>query len=115
MTICTITDIKRIFGLAKGEHLKYKLQKGSHTLSSTFSFSAPCRRSRETGLHAETELEEHEALFDYVEEEEYARIVQQRQEEGFILDDGEKRARSTLLKSTIARLMYRNLIVVSLI
>ena len=47
------------------------------------------RRSRETGLHEEVELEEHEALFDYVEEEEYARLIQQRQEEGFILDDGE--------------------------
>lgn len=47
------------------------------------------RRNRETGLNEETELEEHEALFDYVEEDEYARIVQQRQEEGFILDDGE--------------------------
>ena len=47
------------------------------------------RRNRETGLNEETELEEHKALFDYVEEDEYARIVQQRQEEGFILDDGE--------------------------
>ena len=57
------------------------------------SLSAPSptlhRRSRETGLHEEAELEEHEALFDYVEEEEYARLIQQRQEEGFILDDGE--------------------------
>ena len=57
------------------------------------SSSAPSptlhRRSRETGLHEEVELEEHEALFDYVEEEEYARLIQQRQEEGFILDDGE--------------------------
>lgn len=57
-----------------------------------FTYTPPphhLRRSRETGLHEETELEEHEGLFDYVEEDEYARIVQQRQEEGFILDDGE--------------------------
>ena len=72
-----------------------------HSLSSTLSFSAFCRRSRETGLHEETELEEHEALFDYIGEEEYARIVQQRQEEGFILDDGEERAWSTLLMSRL--------------
>lgn len=52
--------------------------------------SPPLRRSRETGLHEEAELEEQEGLFDYVEEEEYARIIQQRQEEGFILDDGEE-------------------------
>ena len=57
---------------------------GPHT-SSDLSSS---RRNRETGLNEETELEKHEGIFDYVEEDEYARIVQQRQEEGFILDDG---------------------------
>jgi len=47
------------------------------------------RRNRETGVHEETELEAPQAVFDYVDEDEYARIVQERQEEGFILDDGE--------------------------
>ena len=66
------------------------------TLNSHSPSPLHLRRSRETGLHEETELEEHEGLFDYVEEEEYARIVQQRQEEGFILDDGEEMARLSL-------------------
>ena len=37
----------------------------------------------------EAGLEEAQDLFQYVDEDEYARIVQQRQEEGFVLDDGE--------------------------
>ena len=53
-------------------------------------------------MHEESELEEHEALFDYVEEAEYARIVRQRQEEGFILDDGKgERERAWSMKYTI--------------
>ena len=36
----------------------------------------------------ERELEKEEAVFEYVDDREYAKIVQQRQEEGFILDDG---------------------------
>ena len=47
------------------------------------------RRSRETGVREESELDSPANVFDYVDESEYARIVQQRQEEGFILDDGE--------------------------
>ena len=47
-----------------------------------------CRRSRESGLHEEVELEKEEGIFDYVDDREYAKIVQQRQEEGFVLDDG---------------------------
>ena len=50
--------------------------------------SSLSRRSRETGVHEEAELETPKAVFDYVDEDEYARIVQERQEEGFILDDG---------------------------
>lgn len=37
----------------------------------------------------EAGLEETQDLFEYVDEDEYAKIVQQRQEEGFVLDDGE--------------------------
>ncbi len=37
----------------------------------------------------ESELEVTEDVFEYVDEKEYAKIVQQRQEEGFVLDDGE--------------------------
>ena len=40
-------------------------------------------------MHEEAELETPRAVFDYVDEDEYARIVQERQEEGFVLDDGE--------------------------
>ena len=40
-------------------------------------------------MREETELEEEKGLFEYVDEEEYAKIVQERQEEGFVLDDGE--------------------------
>ena len=50
--------------------------------------SSHSRRSRETGVHEEAELEVPRAVFDYVDEDEYARIVQERQEEGFVLDDG---------------------------
>ena len=39
-------------------------------------------------MHEEAELETPRAVFDYVDEDEYARIVQERQEEGFVLDDG---------------------------
>lgn len=51
------------------------------------------RRSRETGLHEESALEREEELFEYVDDKEYAKIVQQRQEEGFVLDDGKERER----------------------
>ena len=50
--------------------------------------SSHSRRSHETGVHEEAELEVPRAVFDYVDEDEYARIVQERQEEGFVLDDG---------------------------
>ena len=40
-------------------------------------------------MREETEVEEPEKLFDYVTEDEYSRIVQQRLEEGFVLNDGE--------------------------
>lgn len=46
------------------------------------------RRSRETGVYEDGEVEQEESLFEYVDEREYARIVQRRQEEGFVLDDG---------------------------
>lgn len=39
-------------------------------------------------MHEDVELEEEKGLFDYVDDREYAKIVQQRQEEGFVLDDG---------------------------
>ena len=68
----------------------------SSSLLSPFSLPSPSllplsslsRRSHETGVHEEAELETPKAVFDYVDEDEYARIVQERQEEGFILDDG---------------------------
>ncbi len=41
------------------------------------------------GLGEDSELEVAEDVFEYVNESEYAKIVQQRQEEGFVLDDGE--------------------------
>ena len=47
------------------------------------------RRGRESGVREESELEAPEQLFDYVSEDEYSRLVQRRQEEGFILDDGQ--------------------------
>ena len=50
---------------------------------------SPCRRGRETGVYADDEVEQEESLFEYVDDREYARIVQRRQEEGFVLDDGE--------------------------
>lgn len=53
------------------------------------SSALPCpRRSRESGVREESELEAPDDVYEYVDESEYARIVQQRQEEGFILDDG---------------------------
>jgi len=52
-----------------------------------------CRRSRESGVHEEVDLEKEEGIFDYVDDREYAKIVQQRQEEGFVLDDSEKWAK----------------------
>ena len=39
----------------------------------------------------EDELEKAEDLFEYVDDREYAKIVQKRQEEGFVLDDVGKR------------------------
>lgn len=48
------------------------------------------RRSRETGLYEDDGVEKEASLFEYVDDREYARIVQQRQEEGFVLDDGEE-------------------------
>lgn len=47
------------------------------------------RRGREMGVVDDSELEVTEDVFKYVDEKEYAMIVQQRQEEGFVLDDGE--------------------------
>jgi len=40
------------------------------------------------GVLDEQELETEEDVFDYVDEKEYAKIVQQRQEEGFVIDNG---------------------------
>ena len=40
-------------------------------------------------MREESELEAPGQLFDYVTEEEYGRLVRERQAEGFILDDGE--------------------------
>ena len=48
-----------------------------------------CRRGRESGVRDESEVEAPDQLFDYVTEEEYSKLVQKRQAEGFILDDGE--------------------------
>ena len=45
----------------------------------------------------EAGLEEAQDLFQYVDEDEYARIVQQRQEEGFVLDDGELFSGATVI------------------
>ena len=36
----------------------------------------------------EAELEAPEQLFEYVTEDEYSRLVRERQADGFILDDG---------------------------
>ena len=36
----------------------------------------------------ETELQAPDQLFEYVTEDEYARLVRERQSDGFILDDG---------------------------
>lgn len=52
-----------------------------------------CRRGRETGVIQEDELEKEEDLFEYVDDREYAKIVQKRQEEGFVLDDVGKEGR----------------------
>ena len=41
-------------------------------------------------MHEDTELEEVKGVFNYVNEREYAKIVQERQEEGFIINDGEE-------------------------
>lgn len=67
------------------------------------------RRSRETGLFEDEDLEKEEELFEYVDDREYAKIVQRRQEEGFILDDGEgkvctdrRKGTSCLLESNVA-------------
>ena len=49
-----------------------------------------CRRGREMGVVEDSELEVTEDVFEYVNESEYAKIVQQRQEEGFVLDDGQQ-------------------------
>ena len=46
------------------------------------------RRSRETGVREETALATAESLFEYVNDDEYARLVQQRQEDDWICDDG---------------------------
>lgn len=46
-----------------------------------------CRKARETGV-VEEELEATEELFSYVTEEEYGQIVQERQRDAWILDDG---------------------------
>ena len=46
------------------------------------------RKSRETGVRIEAELEETEGVFDVVTEEEYARLVQDRQRDAWICDDG---------------------------
>eukprot|EP00731_Ephydatia_muelleri_P030456 Em0021g979a len=45
------------------------------------------RRSRETGVREETALATAESLFEYVNDDEYARLVQQRQEDDWICDD----------------------------
>ena len=37
----------------------------------------------------DSELEVTEDVFEYVDEAQYAKIVQERQEEGFVLDDGQ--------------------------
>jgi hypothetical protein len=46
------------------------------------------RISRETGVLQEEELESFEDIFDYVSEEDYSKLVQQRQRDDWILDDG---------------------------
>lgn len=40
-------------------------------------------------MREESELEAPAQLFDYVTEDEYSRLVQQRQADGFIMDDGQ--------------------------
>lgn len=40
-------------------------------------------------MREDTELEAPEELFDYVTEDEYSRLVQERQADKFIMDDGE--------------------------
>ena len=61
----------------------------------------PHRRGRETGVREEGEVEAPEQLFDYVTEEEYHRLVQQRQGERFILDDGKEFGGHVLLARCI--------------
>ena len=57
-------------------------------MATCYLFYSCLRRSRETGTYEDEELEKEEDLFEYVDEKEYAKIVQKRQQEGFILDDG---------------------------
>lgn len=45
------------------------------------------KKSRETGEKVEYEFEEEERVYDLVDEDKYAQIVQERQEEDFIVDD----------------------------
>ena len=91
-------------------HLPYVLKFPPFLLSS-FSSSTHSRRSRETGVHEEAELEAPRAVFDYVDEDEYARIVQERQEEGFVLDDGGwspcHHATDTISSSTYQVVIYQ--------
>jgi len=42
-------------------------------------------------VHEDDGIEREDSLFEYVDEREYAKIVQERQEAGFVLDDGEDR------------------------
>ena len=46
------------------------------------------RLSRESGIRQEDELETTDGLFDYVTEDEYSKLVQERQTDQWIMNDG---------------------------
>lgn len=46
------------------------------------------RLSRQTGVRQEDELETSDGLFDYVTEDEYSKIIKDRQADQWIMDDG---------------------------
>ena len=61
------------------------------------------RKSRETGVRVEAELEQTEGVFDVVTDEEYARLVQDRQRDSWICNDGEFHVAIWLERREIAR------------
>ena len=46
------------------------------------------RLSRQTGVRLEEDLETTDGIFDYVTEDDYFKLVQERQQDQWIMDDG---------------------------